>query len=247
MAMTHQTTNHRSRSFIATIFVGVALATWTSSVQAGWFSNSYNCENKAVISRVQEMIACELLIQCGLIGLDYAQIATMTKEQLIAKLESLYEPEVEAAARRVTTELNLPIIRKALRQRFNNTRDVFLTYPTLFQNVNVLTDDYRENISRYSCRFTYTYNPDIYVPLWKLLLTSKLAKDRTISSVAEDIEKKNPNADYIAGLVGVAMQQYNIVGKSRSPERKAAIFTVQPNNDTFIIEIKNTDELLPGL
>ncbi|RTL73618.1 MAG: hypothetical protein EKK36_14165 [Bradyrhizobiaceae bacterium] len=219
-----------------------------SSSQAGWFSSDkYDCENKAVITKVQEMIACKIVLQCAPLGLSYTQLTTMTKEQVTAKFEALVEPEVAAAAQRVTTGVNLPILRKGIRRILDNERDVFLTYQTLFQNVTVLTDDYKDTISRYRCHMTYTYDPKVYVPLWTVLLAIQLGSDQLTSTVAEEMDKKNPGMDYIGGLVSAAIQQQNIVGKSRSPETKTAIFTVQPTKDDFVVEIKNTDRLLPGL
>ena len=129
----------------------------------------------------------------------------------------------------------------------DNERDVLLTYPTLFQNVTSLTDDYKEAISRYRCHMTFTYNPKVYVPLWTVLFSVQLGRDQLTSTVAEEIDKKNPSGDYIGGLVNAAMQQRNIAGKAQSPEVKTAIFTVQQTKDDFAVEIKNVDQLMPGL
>lgn len=237
----------RRRSAKASTCSILVMTLLTGSAQAGWFSQDYNCENKVVISKVQEMIACEIILQCKPLGFDFSQATSLTREQVAAKFEALYEPEVTAAAQRVTTGVNLPVIRRGIRRLLDGERDVFLTYPTLFQNVTILTDDYKDTISRYRCHMTYTYDSKVYVPLWTVLLSIKYSSDPLTSAAAEDIEKKHPGMDYIGGLVNLAMQQLNIVGKSRAPETKTAIFTVQSSGDNFMVEIKNTDKLLPGL
>jgi len=218
------------------------------ATKIGWFSSSkYDCENPQVQERVQEIIACETLLSCKTLGLTFTQAKAMTKQQVIDKLDALYEPEVAAAAKRVTTNLNLPLIRKGLKQMLDGERDVLLTYPSLFQNVRALTDDYNESVSRYSCRMSFKYNQNVYVPFWKVVLRTQYSKDPTTSAVADDMARKNPDLDYIGNLVNVQMKLLGIAAKSQSPEPKAADFTVQPSGDSFVVEVKNIDKLMPGL
>ena len=218
------------------------------ATKASWFSSGkYDCENPQVQEKVQQIIACETFLSCKMLGLTFTQAKAMTKQEVTDKFDALYEPEVAAAAKRVTTNLNLPLIRKALKQMLDGERDVLLTYPTLFQNVRALTDDYNENISRYSCRMIFNYDRNVYVPLWKVALRTQYSKDPTTSAVADDMARKKTDFDYIGNLVDVQMQLLGIAAKSQSPESKAADFTVQPSGDSFVVEVRNIDKLMPGL
>lgn len=93
----------------------------------------------------------------------------------------------------------------------------------------------------------FKYDQNVYVPFWKVALRVQYSKDPTTSAVADDMSRKNPDLDYIGNLVNVQMQLLGIAAKAQSPESKAADFTVQPSGDSFVVEVRNIDKLMPGL
>ncbi|MBN9602598.1 MAG: hypothetical protein J0G33_06675 [Afipia felis] len=220
-----------------------------STSYAGWFSSDrYDCENAAVLNEVKNKIACEGLLKCTQLGFpDLEAIKSTSPDKISAMFISRRKQQVDAGLARMTnpTEAEIRWGKNYINSIVDDEHAIIMSFQNLFLDAQSFTDDFNPNISRYSCRLTFRYNPAVFVPLWDFLLRAKYGSDSLMSAAHLTELKKNPTSDLLSMAVRATIQQQDVEQKSHLGTVETVAFTVQPSKDkAFLIDIRNVP--LPG-
>jgi hypothetical protein len=214
-----------------------------------WFSREkYDCENKVVIDEVKNQIACTGLFTCSIHGFaNLSEVEAAGPAGIKSRIESFRDRENKTAAKRMTnpTEAELKWSARMVANVADDHQSVLMTFPGLFKNVRSAASDFNPNISKYTCRMEFQYDPSIVVPLWRMKYRADALRDQNALFLANEQLKKDPNSDYISSLTEAALRMNGIPEKAQRATKSAATFTVQPSkNQSFVVEV--TDIPLPG-
>jgi hypothetical protein len=207
-----------------------------------WLSREdYDCENKTVIEEVKNQIACTTLFNCNAYGFgNLNEVVVAGPSGIISKVEAFRQRTTESAVKqmRSPSENEVRWTTQLVARTANDHRGVLMSFPGLFKNIRSFTDDFNPNISKYSCRIEFQYNPSIVIPWWSMKYRLEAMQDATTILVAGEEFKKNPNSDYISEMVETALQVNGIPEKARRVTTSTAKFSVQPSKNTaFVVEV----------
>ncbi len=239
-----------SASLLKTSFVaGSILALLTAHTHAGWFSSEkYDCENASVIEDVKNQIACEQLLKCPAIGFaNLAAVVSAGSTKIIAKLDEYRITQTEIGISKMTkpTDVDIRFTQAFWQKVSEDLKAVALSLPNAFLDIRNFTDDFNPNVSKYSCRLTFRYSPEIYIPWWDFNIRAQLSKDNLTLVASNEEMKKNPNSDYLSMVTNMALQANGIAEKAKDPTIQTASFTVQPSSGKgFLVELRNVP--IPG-
>lgn len=214
-----------------------------------WFSREkYDCENKAVIEEVKNQIACTQLFTCSTHGFtNLTEVQTAGPPGIKSRIDAFRDRENKNAVKRMTnpTEAELKWSTRMVANVADDHQSVLMTFPGLFKNVRSAASDFSPNISKYTCRMEFQYDPSIIVPMWRMKYRADALRDQNALFLANEQLKKDPNSDYISSLTEAALRMNGIPEKAQRATKSVATFTVQPSkNQPFVVEV--TDIPLPG-
>ncbi|NGX96097.1 MAG: hypothetical protein G4V63_12995 [Candidatus Afipia apatlaquensis] len=214
-----------------------------------WFSREkYDCENPAVIAEVKNQIACTKLINCSTHGFaNLSEVEAAGPVVIKSRIEVFRERETANATKRMTNPTDAEL-RWSARLVFNVASDqenVLTSFPGMFRNIKSVATDFNPNISRYSCRMEFQYNPAVVIPIWRMKYRLDAVRDQNATFLATEYFKKDPNSDYLAGLTEAALRANGVYERAQRTTASVATFTVQPSNKApFVVDV--TDTSLPG-
>ncbi|EGP09378.1 hypothetical protein CSIRO_0916 [Bradyrhizobiaceae bacterium SG-6C] len=214
-----------------------------------WFSREkFDCENKTVIEEVKNQIACTKLFGCAAYGFNnLSEVEAAGSSGIKSRVDAFREKAYQAAIKRMTnpTEAELRFSAKMVANTASDHQRVLMAFPNLFQNVRSAASDFNPNISKYTCRMEFRYDPAIVIPIWTMTYRLEAMRDQNTVFVAGEQLKRDSNSDYISMLVDAALRTNGVQERSQRDKTYVATFTVQPsNNKPFVVEV--TDLPFPG-
>lgn len=214
-----------------------------------WFSREkYDCENKTVIDEVKNQIACTRLFNCASYGFNsLPDVEAAGPSGIKSRVDAFRERENKNAVNRMTnpTDAELRFSAKTVANVANDHERVMMTLPGLFKNVRSMAADFNPNISKYTCRMEFRYDPAIVVPIWTMTYRLEALRDQNTVFVAGEQLKKDSNADYLSLMVETALRANQVQQRAQEVRTSVTTFTVQPsNNKPFVVEI--TELPFPG-
>ncbi len=214
-----------------------------------WFAREkYDCENDPVIEEAKNQIACSKIFGCGAYGFaNLSEVVSAGPSGIDARSNAFRERENKNAIARMTnpTEADLRFSARLVANVADDHRKILLTFPGLFKSVRSVATDFNPNISKFTCRMEFQYDPSIVLPWWRMKFRLDLMRDENVVFVAGEKSKTDPNSDYISSLTEAALRANGIQEKAQRPTTSVATFTVQPSNSKpFVMEL--TSFAFPG-
>lgn len=209
--------------------------------RVGWFGSDYDCGHDAVVEEVREYVACRFLMNCSGAGFsNFTQIRKLDIAGIRKWFDEYQRRETEKGIAKTVnaTEAELRWGRNTIAKVSDDQRVIYSTFPKLFADARILTDDVNPTSKKYFCRMTFRYDPAMILAWYDYATRTSLIQDNVFMAGVNASTQKNPNFDMLDTTTQVWLKTNNIQQKAASNPPAIAKFTVQPSSDgRFAVDV----------